>query len=335
VIPNLAVIEELKKHGNVDLLYIGSRDGIEKKIIEKIGVEYHGIFCGKLRRYASFDNFLDIFKLAIGVMQAIKILKKWKPDRVFSKGGYVSLPVVASAKFLNIPVIVHESDLVPGLANKMSFRVAKTICLSFEESMEKLAENFRKKAVVTGTPIRSWIADGDADKGRRFTGLDGHRPVILVTGGSQGAEQINELVRESLDELLRRYQIVHLVGRGNLDISIHKKGYVQYEYLDEQMADVYAVCEMVISRGGANSLAEIAFLKKKALIIPLGTAASRGDQIDNAKIFVKKFGWSMLMDEISREDFIKSIEMTYNNRVDFGEEMKNGSDEIADIILSR
>ena len=304
-------------------------------MIEKLGVDYVEISCGKLRRYFSWENFTDIFRVVFGVMQARKALKKFKADIVFSKGGYVSLPVCTAAWNLKIPVITHESDLVPGLANKIIGKVANKICTSFEETSKYLKKTPDEKIVYTGTPVRKEIFEGDRNEGYRFTGFDDYRPVILIMGGSQGAQQINELVRASLDELLKRFQIVHITGRGKLDIGTHKKGYVQYEYLDEDLKNVYSACDIIVSRGGANSLFEIAMLKKKAVIIPLSLDGSRGDQIDNSKIFVRKLGWSMLSGNISREDFIEAIEMAMQNDINTDVEFKNGTKEIVKLILKK
>lgn len=314
------------------LLYIGSKDGVEKAMVEKIGIMYRGVSCGKFRRYFSFKNFIDIFKVPIGIFQAQKILREFKPDVVFSKGGFVSVPVVIAAGLLGVPVILHESDVVPGLANRICARYAKKICISFEESKAYLLK-YGSRVVLTGNPVRKSILNGDAEVGYKFTGFDKFRPVVLIMGGSQGALQINELVRAGLDELLKKFQIVHVRGRGNLDISLHKNGYAQYEYLDEQLKDIYAMCELIVTRSGANSLAEIALLKKKALIIPLGTAASRGDQIENAKIFARKFGWGMMTGDILREDFIKAVELAYHNQFNSEEKFVNGVDEIVKLIL--
>lgn len=333
VIPNLAVIEGLKaKRKKLEILYIGSKDGIEKKLVEKESIDFKAIACGKLRRYFSWENFLDVLKVPIGIWQAAMIMRKFRPEFVFSKGGYVGLPVTVAASLLGVAVIVHESDVIPGLANKIAFRYADKICLSFEESKDYI-KTYPSKVVVTGNPVREKIGEGSQEAGYKFTGLDKHRPVILVMGGSLGAVQINELVTISLDELLKKFQVVHLRGRGNLDISLKKKGYKQYEYLDEQMADVYAMADLIISRGGANSLAEIAFLGKKALIIPLGKAGSRGDQIENALVCCRKYGWAVLDGEIGREDFIKAIELAYKNRLR-GEKFENGVKKIVNLILS-
>ena len=312
---------------------MGSKDGIERGMCEKFGVKYEGVACGKLRRYFSLENFLDFFKVPVGVLQAYEVLKKFKADVVFSKGGFVGVPTVIAARMLGISVVLHESDVVPGLANKLSARFASKICVSFEAT-RKFFGNFKDRVELTGNPIRSWIKEGVAEAAYKFTGLDKYRPVILVMGGSQGAMQINNLLRSSLDELLKKFQIVHLCGKGNLDIGIHKKGYVQYEFLDKQLADIYAMCEMIVSRGGANSLAEIAYLGRKALIIPLGSATSRGDQIDNAREFSHEFAWAVLSGEISVKDFIKGVELAYANDINTNENFINGSKEIAKIILN-
>lgn len=319
---------------DVEVLYIGSKNGPEQKMVERFSVRYEGVQCGKLRRYFSLDNFFDFFKLPVGFFQARSLIKKFSPDVVFSKGGYVSVPVVMAARSLGVAVIVHESDISPGLSNKICFRFADKICLSFEESKSYLSENFRQKAVYSGTPVRKDVFEGDIDAGYKFTGFDRHRPVLLIMGGSQGAQQINELVRASLNELVKRFQIVHLVGKGNLDIGVNKKGYQQYEFLNEELKDVYAISEMVITRGGANSLFELALLGKKVMIIPLGTLSSRGEQVKNAQFFVSHFGWSMISGNVTQKDFIDNIFLTYNNSVNTDQKIKNGLKNIVDLILS-
>ncbi len=331
--PNLAVIEELKnKKKSVEVLYIGSVDGVEKKIVSSAGITFKAVLCGKLRRYFSFKNFSDSLKIPVGCFQAYRILKKFKPDVVFSKGGFVSVPVCLAAYKLKIPVILHESDAIPGLANKLLFRFANKICLSFEESVKNLGK-YADKAYFTGNPVRKWIFSGEKEKGYKFTGLDKHRPVILIMGGSQGAKQINGLVRENIDELIKKFQIVHIRGRGNLDISLHKKGYTQYEYLEEQLPDVYAISEMVVSRGGANSLFEIALLKKRAVIIPLSKEASRGEQVENAKFLSSKLGWTILEGNIEGKDFLEAIKMAYKNKLNGNIKIENGVDKIVNLII--
>ena len=298
------------------------------------GVDYSVIATGKLRRYFSWQNFVDAFKVPLGIFQSWRILKKFKPDVVFSKGGFVSFPVCRAASFLKIPVIIHESDISPGLANKLSFKYAEKILLSFDESKKYLKEKFLKKAKVVGTPIRQEIFDGNAAAGRKFAGMDHHRPIILVMGGSQGARQINALVRENLSDLLKKFQVVHIAGRGNIDISVKKKGYKQYEFVQEQLKDLYAAAEMVVSRAGANSLAEIAALRKKAVIVPLTHGASRGDQVQNAKVYAQKFAWSVLYGDVSGADFLKAIALTHKNKLP-DEKVQNATKEIAKLILKK
>ncbi len=293
------------------------------------GLDYAGVSCGKLRRYFSWENFKDILKIPIGIVQAFMVLRKFKADVIFSKGGYVSVPVVIAGWILRVPIICHESDLRPGLANKICFKFAKKICISFEESMKFVNKN---KAVLTGNPIRNEILKGSKKKAWKFTGFDGANPVILVMGGSQGARQINKLIEDNLSQLLKEYQIVHIRGAGEMNIKLEHKAYKQYEYLGEEMADIYAITDLVVSRGGANSLAEFGLLKKKAVILPLGLDVSRGDQIENAKIFARKFGWAVLEGKVKNKDFVDAIELSMKSELLDGE-IENGVNKIVKLIL--
>ncbi len=209
--------------------------------------------------------------------------------------------------------------------------MASKICISFEETKKYLSESALKKAVFTGNPLREF--NGSFERGLKFTGFNKFRPIILVMGGSQGAQQINALVRESLDELLKKFQIVHIVGKGNLDISVKEKGYKQYEYLDEQLADIYAISEMVISRGGANALAELAMMRKKVLVIPLGQEGSRGEQFLNAQVFGRLFGWPILSGKIKTKDFVNNVMMAFNHQINSGAKFKNGLKAVVDVIV--
>lgn len=332
MVPNLAVIEELRHRGESEMLYIGSQDGPERKMVEKACVRFESVKCGKLRRWVSFQNVLDLFKVPVGIFQARGIMKKFGTDVVFSKGGYVSLPVVIAAKSLGVRVLAHESDVSVGLANKVGFKFATKILLGFEETKSYLSKSAAEKAVVVGSPVRREVLMGDSERGRKFAGFDKHRPVLLVMGGSQGAREVNELVWSSLDELLKKFQIVHIVGKGNINLAMYRRGYVQYEYLDEQMKDVYALCEIAISRGGANSLVELAALGKKVLVIPLGGVGSRGEQSENARVFARQYGWGVISGEISPDDFVKNVGMIYGNNVS-GTKFENGLKKIVDLIL--
>lgn len=295
-------------------------------------VRFEAVKCGKLRRYFSFQNFADFFKVPVGFFQARKILKAFAPDKIFSKGGYVSLPVVMAAKSLGIKTFVHESDVSVGLANRLCFKFADKILLSFEESRSYLPRKIAEKAVFTGNPVRKGLFLGDKERGRKFLGFDKHRPILLVMGGSQGARQINELVLACIDELLKKFQVVHVVGRGNINIGMYRHHYVQCEYLDEQMADVYAISDVVVSRGGANSLAELAFLNKKVLVIPLEGVGSRGEQGLNGRLFARKYGWSILSGEISAEQFTSGVELAYDNTL-LKIKFENGLKKIVDLLM--
>jgi len=299
-------------------------------MLSDYGIEYKGVSCGKLRRYFSWENIKDAFKIPIGIIQAFFILRKFKANIIFSKGGFVSIPTVIAGFLLRIPTICHESDLKPGLANKICFTFSNKICLSFEESEQFVKQ--KNKLVITGTPIRKLIFSGDKEKAIEFTKLKGEKPILLVIGGSQGAMQINKLIDNNLNYLLEYFEIIHLRGPGNIEKSIHEDGYIAYDYLNNELADIYDLSDIVVSRGGANSLAELAALNKKVLIIPLGLSVSRGDQIDNAKIYSKKFNWKVLKDNFSDEDFVNSL-----NSMIKGENpnnvIKNGSKEIVSLIF--
>ncbi|WP_416730711.1 undecaprenyldiphospho-muramoylpentapeptide beta-N-acetylglucosaminyltransferase [Fictibacillus sp. JL2B1089] len=295
VTPHLALIPKLEKMG-WDLNYIGSVDGIEKSLIQDgTNVPYHGISSGKLRRYFDLKNIKDPFKVAAGVAQAYFKLGKLKPDAVFSKGGFVAVPVVIAAWMRNIPVYIHESDITPGLANKISSKFASKIFVTFDEAKKHFAAG---QAIVTGSPIREELLQGTREKGLSFLGFRSHLPVLTIMGGSLGARKINEALREALPELLRSYQIVHICGKGNVDESLKDtEGYRQFEYIQSELPDVVAATDFVISRAGSNSIFEWLTLKIPMLLIPLSRAASRGDQILNAQSFEKQGYCHVLYEE--------------------------------------
>ena len=319
VTPNIALIPRLKELGYT-ISYIGSYEGIEKKLIEELGIPYYGISSGKLRRYFDLKNFSDPFRVLKGFSQARKILKDLKPDVVFSKGGFVTVPVVIAAKRLKIPALIHESDMTPGLANKLCLSSASKICCNFPETVNNLPAD---KAVLTGTPIRQELLSGNADAGRKFCGFTADKPVIMVIGGSLGAASVNDNVRKILPELLKEFQVIHLCGKGKMDESLNgTEGYVQYEYIKEELPDLFALSDVVISRAGANAICEISALHKPNLLIPLSANASRGDQILNARSFEKQ-GFSMVLEEeeITDEKLLDTIHQLYKNRHTFEEAM--------------
>lgn len=293
VTPNIALLPYLKESG-YEISYIGSYDGIEKKLITDFDIPYYGIATGKFRRYLDIRNLTDPFRVIKGLSQARKYLKKIKPDVVFSKGGFVSVPVVRAAASLHIPCIIHESDMTPGLANKLCIPVAEKICCNFPETLSLLP---KEKAVLTGSPIRDELAKGDKLSALDLCHFTANKPVIMVIGGSLGAASINKAVREALPKLLNDFQIVHICGKDKIDnMLLHVEGYIQFEYVKSELKDLFAMADIVISRAGANSICELLALKKPNLLIPLSAASSRGDQILNAKSFESQ-GFSMVIDD--------------------------------------
>ena len=312
VTPNIALIPRLKEMG-YEISYIGSYNGIEKTLIEKEGIPYYGIATGKLRRYFDVKNFTDPFRVIKGMHEAKVLMKKLKPDIVFSKGGFVSVPVVRAAHACRIPAIIHESDMTPGLANKLCLSAAAKICCNFPETAAVLPEG---KALLTGTPIRAELMNGSRDKGLAFTGLDGSKPVLLIIGGSLGAASVNDAIRRILPSLLPDFDVIHLCGKDKLDSSlIGTPGYCQYEYIREELPDLFALADAVISRAGANAICELLALKKPNLLIPLSAKASRGDQLLNAESF-RKQGYSLVLDEDTMTDaqLLEAIHTLYDNR---------------------
>ncbi|MCD8380805.1 MAG: undecaprenyldiphospho-muramoylpentapeptide beta-N-acetylglucosaminyltransferase [Lachnospiraceae bacterium] len=293
VTPNIALLPHLKEAG-YEVSYIGSYDGIEKKLIGDFGLPYYGISTGKLRRYFSWKNFSDPFRVLKGFSEAKKALKEIRPDVVFSKGGFVSVPVVRAAASLHIPCIIHECDMTPGLANKLCIPVAQKVCCNFPETVSMLPAD---KAVLTGTPIREELFQGDRAKGLTLCGFTNEKPVIMVIGGSLGAVHVNDLVRAALPRLLKDFQVVHLCGNGKLDETLTgTPGYIQFEYVKEDLKHLFAAADVVISRAGANAICELLALKKPNLLIPLPANASRGDQLLNARSYEAQ-GYSVVKEE--------------------------------------
>lgn len=256
-------------------------------------IKYYPISSGKLRRYISLENAKDVFKVLKGILDARKVLKKEKPDLLFSKGGFVSVPVVIAAKSLNIPTIIHESDLTPGLANKIALKFAKKIYTTFEETLNYLP---KEKADFIGATIREDLKNGNAHNGYQLTGFNENKKVLLVMGGSLGSKKLNSIIRENLDALLQQYQVIHLTGKGLKDAQVKKSGYIQYEFVKEDLTDLLAITDTVISRAGSNAIYEFLTLRIPMLLVPLGLDQSRGDQIDNANHFADK-GYAKAIDE--------------------------------------
>ena len=332
VTPNMALIPELKKKG-YEIKYVGSYTGIEKKLIEEMGVEYQGISSGKLRRYFSMKNFSDPFRVLKGFKEAKKIMKDYNPSIVFSKGGFVSVPVVLAAKKYKIPVIIHESDMTPGLANRIAMKGASVICHNFPETAASLPDG---KAVLTGSPIREELRHGDKAAGLKSLDFTPDKPVIMVMGGSLGAVAVNNAIRGALDELLDKYQIIHLCGKGKLDESLKNiPGHKQFEYVKSELTNYFAAADLLVSRAGANAICEIAALQKPNILIPLSRKASRGDQILNANSF-KKQGFSEVIEEedVTKESLVNMINQVYDNREKYIDAMakSNNNDAITTIL---
>jgi len=323
VTPNIALIPGLKELG-YDIHYIGSYNGIEKELIEQFQIPYHGISSGKLRRYFSLQNFTDPFRVLKGFGEAKKIIKTLKPDVIFSKGGFVSVPVVVAGKQCRVPTIIHESDITPGLANKLAIPSATKVCCNFPETLNHLP---KEKAVLTGSPIRKELLTGSREAALKFCGLTDEKPVILIIGGSLGSVIVNNAVRAILPELLKDFQIIHLCGKGKVDESLKdQKGYVQFEYIQEELKDLFALADIVISRAGANAICELLALHKPTLLIPLSANASRGDQILNARSFERQ-GFSIVLEEeeLNNSTLKDAIYKLYQEKDSYIDNMKKSS----------
>lgn len=309
---NLALIPRFLEEG-WSVGYIGSETGIERKLIAPIAeVTYYPISTGKLRRYMDIQNVKDPFKVIKGLFQAYRLIKSNKPDVIFSKGGFVSVPVVIGAWLNKVPVLIHESDLTPGLANRISIPFATGVCTTFPETGGMLRGN---KSRHVGAVVREEVKKGDAEQGRAYCGFTRSKPIILVMGGSLGARKINQTVRQALTKLTKRFQIVHLCGKNQVDPSLTMSGYKQFEYVNEQLPDVLAMTDIVVSRAGSNSIYEFLALKKPMLLIPLTKEQSRGDQILNAQSFEKSGYCEVLYEEkLTADSLVQGVEQLYENR---------------------
>lgn len=315
VTPNIALLPSLKDAG-YEITYMGSYDGIEKKLISDFEIPYVGISTGKFRRYLDPKNFTDPFRVIKGFSEAKKFLKSYKPDVIFSKGGFVSVPVVRAGASLGIPCIIHESDMTPGLANKICIPVARKVCCNFPETLKQLPED---KAVLTGSPIRSELAQGNRLAGLDMCGFSANRPVVMVIGGSLGAANVNKAVREALPMLLTDFQVVHICGKDKVDnLLLNTAGYRQFEYVKAELKDLFAMADVVISRAGANAICELLALKKPNILIPLPASSSRGDQLLNAKSFESQ-GFSIVIneDDLTTEMLVDKVHELYFSRQTF------------------
>jgi len=332
VTPNLALVPYLEKAG-FEIEYMGSYDGIEKKLVEAEGIPYYGISSGKLRRYMDVKNLTDPLRILKGLHEARHYMKTRRPDVVFSKGGFVSVPVIMAASERRIPIVIHESDLSPGLANKLSIPRASRICYSFPETEKYLNKN---KAVHTGLPVRTELMSGSAEKGLDYCGFQPDKPVLLVIGGSLGSANVNHAVRTSLPKLLESFQIIHICGNGKMDSALSDvPGYRQFEYVREELPDLFAAADLMISRAGANVINELAAIKKPAILIPLGTDQSRGDQILNAQSFERR-GFSAVLKEadLTEDSLTNLVHEVYENRDSYIRAMSEAGQEDASALVT-
>lgn len=323
VTPNIALIPRLRELG-YDIDYIGSYEGIEKKLISEFGIPYYGVSTGKFRRYFDPKNFSDPFRVIKGCSEAKKILKQLKPNVIFSKGGFVSVPVIWAASSLKIPCIIHESDLTPGLANKLCIPKATKICCNFPETLKYLPED---KAVLTGSPIREELLKGNKEAAYKLCGFDNSRPVIMIMGGSQGASAINKVVRDALPRLLNEFQVIHICGQEKMDnMLLTTPGYKQFDYVKGELKDLFAITDLVVSRAGANAICELLALRIPNILIPLPLAASRGDQLLNAASFESQ-GYSIVIQEenLDEDSLVDSLQELYNNKDAYVEKMEQSS----------
>lgn len=319
---NLSLIPTALEKGH-QVFYIGSKNGIEREMIESqlSNIKYYPISSGKLRRYLSFENAKDVFKVLKGILDARRVLKKEKPDLLFSKGGFISVPVVIAARSLNIPTIIHESDLTPGLANKISLKFSKKIYTTFEDTLKYLPKD---KADFVGATIREDLKEGNQQKGYEITGFDSDKKVLLVMGGSLGSKKLNDIIRENLEALLHDYQIIHLTGHGLVDESYKQKGYIQYEFVKEELTHLLSITDTVVSRAGSNAIYEFLTLRIPMLLIPLGLDQSRGDQIDNAKYFESKgYGKMIPEDQLTQFKLLEQLKQIESHRTDITHQMES------------
>lgn len=273
---------------------MGSHHGIEKKLAQRAGLSYRGISTGKWRRYFDLKNFVDLFRVPLGLVEAWWMLGAIRPKVVFSKGGFVALPVVWAAWLRRIPVVIHESDALPGLTTRLSAPFARKVLLAYETTHMELSR-WEKKIEMVGNPVRLTLFDGNKKSAQKKTGFDGKRPVLLVMGGSSGARQLNQLVEQEKEALIRHFDVILISGNEGKDRQ--EQHFVEWPYVDQGMNDVYALASLALTRAGANTLAELHALQIPALLYPLGSAASRGDQLANAQVMALESSLFQIADE--------------------------------------
>ena len=334
VMPNLALVKPLREKG-YRIGYIGRKNSIEERLAKEAGLSFYHITAGRLHRDFNLENWISPWLNAKGILQAVAIIRREKPAVIFCKGGFVSVPVAVAGQLCQVPVVLHESDMTPGLANKLCMPFADKICVSFEETLKSVSSG---KAVLTGTPIRQELTEGSAKEGYTLTGLTPGKPVILVMGGSSGAGALNAVIGTAAAELTKRYQIVHLCGRQQAEYCKPMLGYCPLEYAGAELKHLYAMADLIVSRAGANALAEIVLLQKPNILIPLPKAVSRGDQILNAASFEKK-GYSLVLpqEQLTKETLLTALKQVWDGRESYKAAMakspgKNGTGAVMEAI---
>lgn len=311
IYPGLAITDELKKIAgkeNLRIIWIGSKKPLDKNIVAQSDAidEFRAISSGKLRRYFSLENFIDVFKIFFGFVSAFFLLLKYKPAFVFSKGGFVSVPPCIAAKLLKIPVFTHECDFSPGLATRINAKFAKNILISFPETKERFSKSIQEKVLFTGNPVRPIFHSASKDRGLQFLGLKNiEKPLLLVVGGSLGARQINNLVLENIDWLCEHFVVVHQTGKNQIEKQLEHKDYYPMEFIYQEMPDVMALADVVLSRAGSNFLWECVTLEKPMLLVPLSGSGTRGDQVENACWFEGKNAAKVLVGSDISADKLK------------------------------
>lgn len=318
ILPGIAVAEVLNSTTDYKIVWIGSSKGVDRDIVLSSGLDFLGIPAGKLRRYFSFQNLVDVFKVLGGFIKSFFILLKLKPKFLFSKGGFVSVPPCAAAKILKIPIITHECDFSPGLATKLNSKFAKAILVSYQKTADFFPHPLRRKIIYTGNPVRLSFYNADAEKGRIFLEVKNNKPILLILGGSLGAKQINDLVSDSIDFLIENFIVVHQAGAKNMEqteqiqerlkkIPSMVEDYKPYSFIKEEMPEVLSAASLVLSRAGANTLWEAAAAGKPMILIPLEKGSSRGDQIENADFFKKAGAAEVISGQDVNSDNLKIL----------------------------
>lgn len=329
--PNLAIIESIKKtQPTTKISYIGSYYGLETKLLANCDVDFYKVHTGKFRRYFSFDNFIDLFKVPVGFFQSLTLIWRIKPDLVFSKGGFVSLPVVFAAACIGVPIVIHESDSIPGLTTRITAKVAKQVWAD----TDIFAKKFKDFKVVK-LPIRQQLFTGDKQVFFTKYSLSSLKPTLLVMGGSLGAGVINDFVRQNLPALLSRFNVVHIAGRGKA-VPMVKNGYIQFEYLDQELKDAYAAADLVLSRSGASALSEFSSLKKKAILVPLDYNQSRGEQILNATKYAETSAAEVILEkDLSLESFESALlNLENNSKLDLKDTNQVRQSVVSELLFS-